>query len=171
MDLFWRQGYEATSLNDLTRAMRVSRSSFYATFGSKHEVLIAAVQSYSDDILNRLKACAAETPDPGKAFDTMVAIIADPQGDENGCLFVNSVAELVPRDTEMAALARLHIGRVTALLAGTLAKSGTRDREARARSTAALSLAFGATILRKAGATKGTMAALMPQAGKLSDPI
>ena len=171
MDLFWRQGYEATSLDDLTRAMRVSRSSFYATFGSKHQVLIAAVQRYSDGILNHLKACASEIPDAGKAFDAMIAIIADPQGDEKGCLFVNSVAELVPRDTEMAALARQHIGRVTALLTGTLAKSGIPAREARVRSSAALSLAFGATILRKAGVASRTMAALVQQAGKQTDPI
>jgi TetR/AcrR family transcriptional repressor of nem operon len=36
MQLFWTQGYEATSLNDLLSAMNLSKSSFYQTFESKH---------------------------------------------------------------------------------------------------------------------------------------
>ncbi|MGH6713346.1 MAG: TetR/AcrR family transcriptional regulator [Bradyrhizobium sp.] len=45
----WRQEYEATSRDDLTAAMGLSRSSFYASFGSKQAVLMAAVQSYANE--------------------------------------------------------------------------------------------------------------------------
>ena len=35
MQLFWRQGYEGTSLTDLTEELGITRPSLYAAFGSK----------------------------------------------------------------------------------------------------------------------------------------
>lgn len=34
MNLFWRNGYEATSINDLTKAMEINPPSLYASFGN-----------------------------------------------------------------------------------------------------------------------------------------
>ncbi|MCO1338873.1 hypothetical protein BJH93_08210 [Kocuria polaris] len=44
--LFWARGYDGTSLSDLTTAMEVSPSSFYAAFGSKKSLFTEAVQGY-----------------------------------------------------------------------------------------------------------------------------
>ncbi len=46
MLLFWRHGYEATSLRDLTDAMGVTPPSIYAAFGDKKGLFRAAVQRY-----------------------------------------------------------------------------------------------------------------------------
>jgi AcrR family transcriptional regulator len=46
MLLFWRHGYEATSLADLTKAMGVTPPSIYAAFGDKRRLFLAAVDRY-----------------------------------------------------------------------------------------------------------------------------
>jgi AcrR family transcriptional regulator len=48
MDVFWRQGYEATSLNDLTAAMGINPPSLYAAFGDKEHLFLEAVQRYEN---------------------------------------------------------------------------------------------------------------------------
>ncbi len=46
MLLFWRHGYEATSLADLTTAMGVTPPSVYAAFGNKKQLFLEAVGRY-----------------------------------------------------------------------------------------------------------------------------
>jgi AcrR family transcriptional regulator len=46
MLLFWRHGFEATSLSELTEAMQVSPPSLYAAFGDKKRLFLEAVDLY-----------------------------------------------------------------------------------------------------------------------------
>lgn len=46
--LFWRQGYEGTSLSDLENAMGITRKSVYAAFGNKEELFRKVLQRYSE---------------------------------------------------------------------------------------------------------------------------
>lgn len=46
MLLFWRQGYETTSLNDLTAALGVSPPSIYTAFGDKKRLFLEAARLY-----------------------------------------------------------------------------------------------------------------------------
>lgn len=46
MLLFWRHGYEATSLSDLTRALGVTPPSIYSAFGNKKALFLEAVGLY-----------------------------------------------------------------------------------------------------------------------------
>ncbi|MCS5717173.1 TetR/AcrR family transcriptional regulator [Herbiconiux sp. CPCC 205763] len=47
IEIFWRQGYEGTTLDDLTEAMKISRPSLYAAFGNKEETFKRAVERYA----------------------------------------------------------------------------------------------------------------------------
>ncbi len=46
MLLFWRHGYEATSLTELTAAMAITPPSLYAAFGDKKRLFLEAVGHY-----------------------------------------------------------------------------------------------------------------------------
>lgn len=50
MLLFWRQGYLATSMNDLCEAMHIRSPSLYAAFGSKEDLYLEAVKLYTRDV-------------------------------------------------------------------------------------------------------------------------
>jgi AcrR family transcriptional regulator len=47
--LFWRKGYEATSMADLTEAMGIGSPSLYAAFGSKEGLYVEALRHYGDN--------------------------------------------------------------------------------------------------------------------------
>jgi AcrR family transcriptional regulator len=46
LQVFWTQGYEATSLDDLTAAMGINRPSLYAAFGNKEKLFRTVVDRY-----------------------------------------------------------------------------------------------------------------------------
>jgi AcrR family transcriptional regulator len=47
IEVFWRQGYEGTSLTDLTDAMGINRPSLYSAFGNKEDTFKLAVDRYA----------------------------------------------------------------------------------------------------------------------------
>jgi AcrR family transcriptional regulator len=48
MRLFWRQGFAATSISDLTAAMGIGSPSLYAAFGSKEALYAEALRHYGE---------------------------------------------------------------------------------------------------------------------------
>ncbi|HQR38143.1 MAG TPA: TetR/AcrR family transcriptional regulator [Blastocatellia bacterium] len=47
MQLFWRHGYEATSISELTAAMGITPPSLYAAFGDKERLFLEAIERYT----------------------------------------------------------------------------------------------------------------------------
>jgi AcrR family transcriptional regulator len=43
---FWRHGYEATSVNDLTKTMGITPPSLYTAFGDKKQLFLESIQRY-----------------------------------------------------------------------------------------------------------------------------
>ena len=48
LHLFWRKGYEGTSIADLTEAIGITKPSLYAAFGNKEELFRKAFDRYVD---------------------------------------------------------------------------------------------------------------------------
>jgi AcrR family transcriptional regulator len=47
MRVFWEKGYEGASLDDLTKAMKINRSSLYSTFGDKERLFQRVISTYA----------------------------------------------------------------------------------------------------------------------------
>lgn len=46
LEIFWRKGYDGTSLADLTEAMGINKPSLYAAYGNKEQLFIKAIERY-----------------------------------------------------------------------------------------------------------------------------
>ncbi len=102
MRLFWRQGYEATSIQDLVEHMGIGRGSLYDTFGDKHALYLAALDRYCATVGAGFLT-PLEEPIPVREalrliFDGAVAT-ALAEG-RHGCLLANSALELASRDAD-----------------------------------------------------------------------
>lgn len=151
LDVFWRKGFEATTLEDLLVAMGLSKSSFYACFGSKHALYNEAIRAYSDDYFDTLCDLAPAGADPLAAVRAILATVADTDGEPKGCFFINTVTELAPHDTDLTTYCQGHIARVAKLVTDLLVQAGFTPQLASDRAAAALALAIGLITLRKAG--------------------
>ena len=115
LELFRRQGYEATSVDDLVQHLGIGRGSLYATFGSKHALYLAALDRYIEQI------GGGELPQGLGARETIAAIFYQ-QMDEalatarlGGCPLINSIAERLPQDRAVAARVQANLSQVEEL--------------------------------------------------------
>jgi AcrR family transcriptional regulator len=90
MAVFWRNGYEGTSLTDLTDAMGINRPSLYAAFGNKESLFRRVMDRYAERARAMLEKCLVEKT--ARAFvECMLRGAADSAGNRkglNGCFLV-----------------------------------------------------------------------------------
>lgn len=137
--LLWVRGYDAASMDELLAVMALSKSSFYATFGSKHDLLLAALDRYVETVLADIVADLAH----GAARDAVARpfqSIMDAAPPPRGCFVHNCALELAARDPDVHArvrrgLRQLERGFHGAIVRGQRAGefSGDRDPWALAR--------------------------------------
>lgn len=90
-DLFWRNGYERTSLADLTRTMGITPPSFYFAFDSKEGLFKRVLENYVRTRLSYAEEALNEPTARGVA-EQMLLRLADLYTDPTrppGCLAVN----------------------------------------------------------------------------------
>ena len=92
MLLFWRHGYEGTSLKDLTTAMEVTPPSIYAAFGDKRGLFLEAVDRYLGGPITaeRLFGGAATAREAARALLTGSAETFTGDATPAGCLLASA---------------------------------------------------------------------------------
>jgi TetR/AcrR family transcriptional repressor of nem operon len=106
MLLFWKKGYEATSTDDLVRAMEIGRQSLYDTFDDKHSLYIEALQLYNSEQNSKHAKILLADVSPLAAIEALLCSVV---GDELevqalGCMNINAVCEFGQRDRDVTAL-------------------------------------------------------------------
>jgi TetR/AcrR family transcriptional regulator, transcriptional repressor for nem operon len=114
LEIFWRQGFTATSMQDLVDGMGVGRGSLYETFGSKEALFAKAIDKYSIRALTLMTATIEQSEEPIEAIRGLLQQIA--KGSSNdapcGCFLVNTTVELASHDDALAAQLRTGWGRL-----------------------------------------------------------
>ncbi|RPK59001.1 HTH-type transcriptional repressor ComR [Streptomyces sp. ADI95-17] len=159
LELFWRRGYEATSVTDLVEHLGIGRASIYATFGSKRELYLKAMDRYAE---MRDPLLLVELSQPGPALPAVRAVVrrfaaeaASPEGRLNGCFVTNTAAELAPHDPAAARRVEISWEHLETPLHSALVRAQGQgelpeDRDPRALARMLLVLLQGVRIVGKA---------------------
>lgn len=71
-DLFSRQGYVGTSMNDIGAAVGITGGALYRHFASKHDVLQAVVLRAIDRVVARVNEIVEQSTSPEETLDALV---------------------------------------------------------------------------------------------------
>src|SRR4030081_2688677 len=93
--LFWRHGYEATTMSDLTAAMDINPPSLYAAFGDKEKLFLEAVERYQEQRRQSVAKVFDEAPtarEPAHRLLSKAPSRLACSGHPRGCMLVMSDA-------------------------------------------------------------------------------
>ncbi|WP_430931099.1 TetR/AcrR family transcriptional regulator [Saccharicrinis sp. 156] len=97
MNLFWKNGYEATSMQQLEKEMGINKFSIYSSFGSKSGLLQESIKCYAQK-LNSIVEKLQNTPGGVKAIQQYFYdfINFSKESDlQKGCLITNTANECI----------------------------------------------------------------------------
>ena len=107
MNLFWKRGYHATSIQDLVHHLGINRASLYDTYGGKKQLFEQAFNQYKVVNTNYLrKELFKETNIREGLRKFMVSSISSTlsDSDRKGCFVVNTTTEMLPEDEYMQSI-------------------------------------------------------------------
>ena len=103
MELFWQQGYEKTSMQELVEYMGIHRRSIYDTFGDKRTLFLSALSHYEELITSETKKRVVSKLLVKHGIREVFNMIIYPNLNlPKGCLSVNAAVELSLLDEEIA---------------------------------------------------------------------
>ena len=140
MHIFWRQGYDATSMQDLLEGMKLSKSSLYQAFGSKHNLFLLCIKRYREMTLAEMQE-RLEGSTRGIDFiaETLSGVINEVSEVANpkGCLVTNTASEFAQSDSQIAASVASGLDSYRAMFRQAVEK-GQRDGSVRSDTKAEL---------------------------------
>ena len=104
MELFWKQGYEKTSMQDLVNHMGIHRRSIYDTFGDKYSLFLASLKSYEVVVAEELTKIISNSSTVKIAIRKLfeyVVNLAELEIYPAGCFTVNTAVELSLLDKDI----------------------------------------------------------------------
>ncbi|MEO1054707.1 MAG: TetR/AcrR family transcriptional regulator [Bacteroidota bacterium] len=102
MNLFWKKGFNGTSMQDLVDATGLGRSSIYNSFGSKMDFYLTALNRYNALNAEDFRKALLDSSDPLEAIENIFyAVLAQTFKDDEskGCFIVNCKTEMFNADT------------------------------------------------------------------------
>lgn len=163
MQVFWRKGYESTSIQDLIDVMDVSKSSLYQAFGGKQPLFERCMAHYGDEMINAMRTDLENAPS-GFAFIRrfLESVLDEARGvcEARGCLVMNTANEFARRNPRIAAavshgLSRFHDVLLTAVVRAQREGDIPPDHNPKMLATYLVSSMGGLKTMSKVGADEG----------------
>ena len=135
-ELFWRKGYEATSMRELEEVMGINKFSIYSSFGSKQGVFLECIRYYKRKIqplVDKLKA-SNKGVEAIKEFFYDFLVFSKAESIWKGCLLTSTATEL-GADGEEIIMAEIYSfsKMLKSIFADKLRADGSTDEELIAR--------------------------------------
>lgn len=168
MNMFWRDGYEATSIYKLIKATEINRGSLYQAFGSKaglfNEVMDHYVLHFEVPFNGYM-----EITDPTvaiRSFFYSTLLVDNDEYRSRGCLLFNTVSELAHTEPEIAQAAAARLSMLEDLFENRLAETREKglmpdDKLVSVCAAYLITLAGGVRLQSKTGASVDTLCSII----------
>ena len=123
--LLWSKGYDAATQEEMLAATGLSSSTLYRSFGTKADILEAALALYlawADEMLAPLERGHRGVADVHAFFDNLEAQLGGPLSTA-GCLVWNTMQNPINGDPRINTLTERYVRRLRRALTGTLQRA------------------------------------------------
>ncbi|MEU6430404.1 TetR/AcrR family transcriptional regulator [Microbispora sp. NPDC046973] len=162
---FWRAGYADTSLDDLSRATGLNRSSIYSSLGDKDTLFLRCLDRYAARYGEKYDAalsCAASEPLTAVRafFDVTLGRIADPELPD-GCLVAQSAMAIPVLSPSVAAHVEKALGFQRLRLRAALKAGRLTDQDAEVFAEHVAAVNQSLAVMSRAGASPAQLQAVV----------
>ena len=168
MLMFWRHGYETTSVAELTAAMGISAPSLYGAFGDKKRLFLEAMRLYAGDPadMERTIADAPTARQAGRELLTAAVTTYTGESTPRGCLLASATASgsgAAADVQEAVADVRRGVERCLRARIERDVEDGALPHGTQAVALAGLVMAVtqGLSVLARDGASRGSLLAIV----------
>lgn len=116
MHQFWRNGFSATSMDDLVKSTGVSRHGIYSYVGGKHALHLVALSVYQDAIVSpafdQVEKDGAGLDELANYFETQICLAEDVGLPGPGCFIANASTETAPHYEDVESHVQQHHNRL-----------------------------------------------------------
>jgi TetR/AcrR family transcriptional repressor of nem operon len=172
-DVFWRKGFQGTSLDDITAATGIAKPSLYAAFGDKNALFLKVLDRYHERIVANTERILQEGPSARDAIERwltgFVPFCSGAKG-TRGCLSVNTAVDGASDQKDVRDKIQRFNRKLETLLSNRLRAdraqfAGAFDPDSTAHAIIAIYL--GLMVLAKDAPDAGRVRATLNQAMKL----
>ncbi|MBG6143873.1 AcrR family transcriptional regulator [Labrenzia sp. EL_13] len=174
MQVFWRNGYAATSLDQIAEATGLNRPSLYAAFGSKKDMYLNVISRFADRMHVYLAEAGQQTAGANPRLKAILIAAIDLYTGQTdltdapyGCLAISTLQTESPRDSEFKEALTVVIARMDKGFASLIRHETKGSMTEQEICTAAQHLALilhGLSIRARAGETPDVLKRLAESA-------
>lgn len=129
-EIFWKKGYDGTSLDDLAASTGMNRPSLYAAFGDKHALYLKTLARYREEARATSLGLLEDNPSLRvflkRFYKAALNLYITSDGNARGCYTIGTAATQAVADPKVRAFLVESIRGTDEFLAGLIAKA--RDR-------------------------------------------